>query len=609
MHLSQHLTARRAIARGLSLLLAASFTIVTAYQTSDSQDTKPQAAAVSTPSVDLSPVRWGTPEVDRLLKLGAEFGGDKIPADGHKGIITGTTGPAAVQAGLSALDQGGTAVDAAVTTALTQIALAAGSWVSYAGIFNMVYYEAATGAIHNLNGGYNTVLAENDPASIPAGTASGRTALVPGFMAAAGVAHRRFGKLPWPQLFEPALYFADNGFVLTPFHQTMIDRRHEVLNRLPETRAVFTKADDSFFRAGDLFKQPQLAATLRHVATEGASYMYTGEWAKRLVEAVQRDGGKLTMEDMALYKPTWETPVTTDYHGFRVVAHGLPAQGGVHVVEALNVMDAANLAAMGHYTRSPEAFFWLTQITQLLVLDFLPEATRTTMLGGHATLQSRTGPAFAKTLWERMAHGEFSLTRVPQPADPKHSDAIVVIDQWGNIAAIVHTINTSAWGSTGIFVDGVSIPDSASFQQLLIAETGPGKRLPDTTEPLLILRNGKPVAALSSIGSGLHQKTMSVLLNLLDEGMTIDAAITTASQHMPAFDKDGTSTPQVIEGDFSDELLAGVEKLGLHVARLPNTFEARAPRGYVIGATIDPVSGERRAATENFLNGLALAQK
>ena len=175
MHLSQHLTARRAIARGLSLLLAASFTIVTAYQTSDSQDTKPQAAAVSTPSVDLSPVRWGTPEVDRLLKLGAEFGGDKIPADGHKGIITGTTGPAAVQAGLSALDQGGTAVDAAVTTALTQIALAAGSWVSYAGIFNMVYYEAATGAIHNLNGGYNTVLAENDrPPFRPAPPAGAR---------------------------------------------------------------------------------------------------------------------------------------------------------------------------------------------------------------------------------------------------------------------------------------------------------------------------------------------------------------------------------------------------------------------------------------------------
>ena len=564
-------------------------------------------------TVDLSPANWNDREA--LEELNAFFETDKAMAEGENGVISGTTGPAAVRAGLEALRQGGTAADAVITTALTQISLAGGAWVSYAGIFNLVYYEAESGEVFNINGAYDTVRGETEPMTIPRSTStggkhqpSGRTALVPGFFGGLGATHDRFGKLPWSSLFEPAIHYAENGSLLGAIHTSMIERRKEALSRLPSTRRIFTDDDGAFLGEGDLLRQPELAATLRAVAEQGIDYIYRGPWAERLVEAVQRDGGKLSMEDMRSYTALTTEPVHSTYNGFDVYGHGLPAHGGVHVAEVLNLAEAAGLRDMGHYAESPEAFFWVNQMTNLMATAFLPERMRHTVYGElDATMAGRAGKQNAAGLWERMKAGDLPWTRVPSPADPKHSDAIVAADAYGNVAAVVHTINTAAWGDTAIFVDGISIPDSASFQQALIAETGPGKRLPDPTEPLIVLRDGKPVAALASIGAGLHQKTMSVLLNLLDWEMDIKQAIDAPSTHLPAF-RTLISPPiqQVIEGDFSPELLEEARQLGLEIKEVPQGIESRAPRGYVVGATI-AADGKRRAAATTLLSGLALS--
>ncbi len=103
------------------------------------------------------------------------------------------------------------------------------------------------------------------------------------------------------------------------------------------------------------------------------------------------------------------------------------------------------------------------------------------------------------------------------------------------MAAVLHTINTGLWGTTGIFVDGVSIPDSASFQQSLIARIKPGDRLPDTTNPVIVLKDGKPYLASSCIGSALHQNTMSNLVNVLDFGMDLKKSIDTPNFMGPFF--------------------------------------------------------------------------
>jgi gamma-glutamyltranspeptidase/glutathione hydrolase len=566
--------------------------------------------------IDLSPERWGADEIERVNGYAEALYTDKPMARGAHGVVTSTTSTPAVRAGLETLKQGGTAADAVVTTALMNVTLAAGGWVSFAGIFDLVYYEAETGEVHNLNASWNTVLGEDDPMSIPAvqfagnteWSPSGRTALVHGFMAGLEATHQRFGKLPWAQLFEPAVFYAQNGFVFNQVHQEYMNRRADtVLSRLPDTKALFTKPDGSFYGQGDLFKQPALAGTLSAVAEQGASYMYTGEWGQKLVEAVRADGGKMTMADLESYEVIWQEPSRTTFGGYEVYGHGAPAHGGTNMVEALNVAEAAGLTGMGHYADTPEAFFWLAQITQLGGLSYLammPEYAEQIPEGLDLSLEARSDKEQAARIWQLMSAGEFPGVVTPKNPDPRHSDAIVAIDRWGNVAAVVHTINTSAWGETGIFVDGISIADAAAFQQPLIAAVGPGVRLPDPTQPAVILEDGKPVAGIGSIGSGLHEKTTTVLLNLLGYGEDIKGAIDAPSHHTPGFG--GPPSATVFEGDFSDELLEAVRAMGLDVNVVPNTFATRAPRGWVVGAAIDPDTQERQAAASYIMNAHAM---
>src|SRR5579863_1111466 len=139
-------------------------------------------------------------------------------------MVSGTSNPFAVHAGLEALKNGGTAADAALTTALTQIALFAGATISYAGIMTAVYFDASSGKVHTLNAAYNTLKNERWAFTIPGmGKHSGRTALVPGFMAGVQALHHRFGKLPFATLFEPAIRIAEDGFCLSPIIGKWID--------------------------------------------------------------------------------------------------------------------------------------------------------------------------------------------------------------------------------------------------------------------------------------------------------------------------------------------------------------------------------------------------
>ena len=327
---------------------------------------------------NLSPANWAEGELEEYAELSRVEGQSEVIfginhlGTGRTGMIVGVTEALAVHAGLEALKQGGSAADAAMVTALSQVALHAGSVVSYAGIMSVLYYDAATGRVHTMNALYNTPSEEQDPLSIPAmgsGIPSGRTTLVPGFMAGVGAVHDRFGVLPFDVLFEPAIYFAEQGFHLDALHAAFIESKQGVLSRLPETKRIFVKENGEFYAKGDLFTQPELAGTLRAVAAEGVDHMYTGPWGQKFVEAVQRDGGKITLDDMAAYEVIWSEPVHTTYHGYDVYGPGLPDHGGVNTIEAFNLLEVADLGQYGHYSTSPEALFWFMQIARARMLS------------------------------------------------------------------------------------------------------------------------------------------------------------------------------------------------------------------------------------------------
>jgi gamma-glutamyltranspeptidase / glutathione hydrolase len=231
-------------------------------------------------ATDLSPARWQE-DYDRYLAAQLVERTRAGVATGFRGAVTVAYNALAARAGLEALEQGGNAMDALLTAGLTQVALTAGAPISYFGILSLVYYDAKSGEVHAMNAEWNTVLGETEPLSIPGGidmssadgirgtATSGRTALVGGFMKGVGAAHGRFGKLPFEQLFAPAIFVAENGFPVSAKMAGYWELRAGDLARLPETRVTLLQPDGSSYAAGDLLRQPALAATLRAVARRG----------------------------------------------------------------------------------------------------------------------------------------------------------------------------------------------------------------------------------------------------------------------------------------------------------------------------------------------------
>jgi gamma-glutamyltranspeptidase/glutathione hydrolase len=247
--------------------------------------------------------------------------------------------------------------------------------------------------------------------------------------------------------------------------------------------------------------------------------------------------------------------------------------------------------------------FTLAQITKPGMLFAFANPEMFKPLGLDLSLESRVTKQHAAKLWELMRTGKMPLVPA-MPTLPVHSDAVIAIDRWGNIASVCHSINAVSWGATGINVDGVSIPDSASFQRAEIARVKPGSRLPDPTNPGLIVRDGKPFMGFSSIGAGLHVRTVGALVNVLDFDMTPQQAINEPSLGMFVFGMPGEAAPPLVVGtkDFSPAFIERVGKLGQKLV------ENDSLRGYWLGIQVDRKTGELHggAIRELALGGRAV---
>ncbi len=394
-----------------------------------------------------------------------------------------------------------------------------------------------------------------------------------------------------------------NGMPITTKMAGHLEFRGEDLKRLPETRAVFTKSDGTLYKEGELFRQPALAGTLRAVAKQCADYMYKGRWAQRLVAAVQADGGKMTLEDLARYDVIWADPLIGRIGKYEVHTNPVPNIGGVALIEAQNMAAAARLTHDGHRTESGKALRKAVDIAQLVFLDYVPDAIKAQVFPGmDLSPQARVSSEHAADLWARVASGAKPFEW--KSPGPKHSDDVVAIDKDGNIAAITHSINTVLWGKTAIVVDGITIADAA-FQQAQIARIKPGNRLPAPTETGILFKDGKAVLGFASMGSGLHQRTFQCLLNYTAFDMSVRDAIDTADFFLPAADpKTFALTVNVPKGRFSKTVL---DVMGYAYEEI-DTAEVRfGGEGIWVAISRDPVTGLLQTASHNRNNSAALA--
>lgn len=542
---------------------------------------------------------FATMASSRVLGSGAAT---ELEAPKPEAMIISTTAPTAIRSGLEAMKQGGTAADAVLTTALAQIAICAGCWVSYAGRMTAMYFHAKSGRLHALNACYDAPRDETDPSSIPSQpTPSGRSVLVPGFMAGVETLHEKFGKRPFKALFEPTIELAEEGFPLTRNLASLIRGKQKVLTRYDEGRRVFNNKQGELYTAGDHFRQPLLAETMKQVSEKGAGYMYDGPWGHELIRVAQREGGKISLEDLKQYSPTWTEPLTTQLEN-GITVNGLPSpnRGGPIALASLNLAAQAELAAHGHYTESLEALKRILRIeTASRVInwdrgrDLLSEQLGKKNLSRDDFANSTLGAQ----LWDMMQSDKWeefiAELRAPQPKKSEHSDAVVAVDPDGNVAAILHTINTAGWGTTGLFVDGVSIPDSGANQQGAIAQAGPGGRIADHGPPLIALQNGRPILAGSATGSGNVQASWQNFVDVLLYGMKVQKAAESPNFYNRTFEE------SALEEDFVRRATAA----GISLKLKPRFggFE----RGFWVGIGIDPTTQEMNSGKIRLLDGIS----
>jgi gamma-glutamyltranspeptidase/glutathione hydrolase len=588
---------------------------------------------------DLSPAGWPEGELEKYTRLSLTTGVPRPAAEAGKGMVVGAFGPLAIRAGVEALKKGGSAVDAALTTSLAQVCLLAGSNVSYAGIIFLLYYDAKTGNVHSMHAGWNTVKEETEPLSIPFfKKPSGRQVLVPGYMAGVQAAHQRFGKLPFASLFEPAIYFAEKGFIVDNALAVRIKTREDVIARFPETKKIFTKENGELYKEGDLLKQPQAAETLRRVAKEGADYMYRGEWAKKFVQAVRRQGGKMTLKDLEDYKVIWSEPAHTQYREYDLYSMGPPGTEGASLIAAFNLLELAGLKKYGHYTQSARALYQFIQISRLTGLFLDAELGYRYLLDifnkyfgmndfSHRSLISKQTARVSWKVMQEPSWKDFQrevylasnkdsaaveeyfkemekIIKKKAAAREKsgHSDCVVAVDNEGSMAAIVHTINCQYYG-LGLTVDGVSIADTGSFVQGFIADVGPGGRLSLGGNPVIALKKQKPFLATSCIGS-IHEASLQCVFNVLDFDMDPQKAVEMPCFMTPALHPSECNKQTVGEGRFAVEILEAVRAMGQEIKVLPAGKQWVQMGGWV-GIKIDPKTGKLKGGVPLEFNGLA----
>jgi gamma-glutamyltranspeptidase/glutathione hydrolase len=269
--------------------------------------------------------------------------------------------------------QGGNAIDACVAVAATQCTLAANSYVSFAGVAKILYYEAASNTTYDIDGDWNSVLA-NNPSNIPPlqprnASTVGAGVLVPGFVAAMAFAAQRFGAFPLSSLLEPALYFAQTGVSVYPELAALISTNAALLTSTPEGARIFVNpATGKLYAAGENFTQPQLAAFLANVSAAGAAYVYGPQapWAAAAVEALAAAGSNITATDFERYEVELLAPLTANLsNGVGVDATNV-AFGGVDIVEQLLLLDVSGVSAGSTqpYMSNGTLLFWLVQFTR-----------------------------------------------------------------------------------------------------------------------------------------------------------------------------------------------------------------------------------------------------
>jgi gamma-glutamyltranspeptidase/glutathione hydrolase len=379
--------------------------------------------------------------------------------------------PLAAAAGLDMLRRGGGAIDAAVAVQMVLTLVEPQSSGIGGGGF-LLHYDAESQDLTSYDGRETAPAAATAGMFLrPDGTAmdfdeavvGGLSVGVPGALRLLELAHRAHGRLPWADLFAPAIDLAEEGFPVSPrLHALLADDEH--LERLPAAAAYFYRGDGTPHPVGTTLRNPALAETLRRIAAGGADAFYEGRIADDIAAAVTRSPlqpGRMSLADLADYAAKERAPVCAPYRRWRVCGMGPPSSGGIAVLQMLRLLERFDLAAAG--PGSVEAAHLFAQAGRLAFADRdlyvadpdkVAVPTAQLLEGPYLEERSRLIPSdrdFGKAAPGSFAQQAAWATPAPQP-EPVSTSQISILDADGNAISFTTSIE-GAFGSR-LFVDG-----------------------------------------------------------------------------------------------------------------------------------------------------------
>jgi gamma-glutamyltranspeptidase / glutathione hydrolase len=515
-----------------------------------------------------------------------------VPVEAPRGMVV-TVRASASRIGVQIMKSGGNAVDAAVAVgfALAVVHPQAGNL----GGGGFMLIRMADGKTHFIDyrekapaaATANMYLDAQGNVIDDASTVGYKAIGVPGSVAGMVFAEKKYGKLSLAQVMAPAIKLAEQGFTLTADDARDL-RDDKRLADFPESRHIFQR-DGNYYNAGDAFKQPDLARTLKRIAANPDDF-YHGAMARELAASMQKGGGLITIDDLAQYEVKEREAVRGSYRGYEIISAPPPSSGGTALIEILNILEGYDLAGFRgrsapavHLTLEAfrRAFFDRAEfmgdpdfskipVAQLIDKRYAT-AWRESIDPAHASVsKDLSRPALFNQL------EQYAAVHVPPgPAtEPDHTTHYSVVDPDGNAVAVTTTLND--WFGSRVTAEGLGflmndemddfaakqgVPNMFGLIQGPANAIGPGKRPLSAMAPTIVLKDGKLFLVLGSPGGPRIITTVAnILMGVVDYGMNIQEAV-----DAPRFHQQWLPDLANVEQGFPPDIVKALEGMGHHI--------------------------------------------
>jgi len=442
---------------------------------------------------------------------------------------------------------------------------------------------------------------------------------VPGSVAGMVYAEKKYGKLSLQQVIAPAIKLARDGFPLTAKDAREM-KNDKYLAQFPESHRIFQR-DGQYYNPGDIFPQPELAKTLERIAHDPDDF-YHGAMAKQLATSIQKDGGLITLDDLAHYDVKEREPVRGTYRGYEIISAPPPSSGGTALIEILNILEGYDLSRAR--SRSAEDVHLTVEAFQRAYFDRaefmgdsdfskvpVPQLIDKKYAAGWRESIDPAHASVSKDLKRRAIFSQleqYASHRTEPLHESPHTTHYSVVDPAGDAVAVTTTLNDS-FGSR-VTAEGLGfllndemddfsskpgVPNLYGLIQGPANAIGPWKRPLSAMTPTIVLKDGKLFLVLGSPGgSRIITTVANILMGVLDYGMNIQEAV-----NAPRFHHQWLPDVVNVEESFPPETMKSLEQMG-----------HRVERGVTVGGEwygewsdgecveIDPKTGERLGASD-----------